>query len=548
METALGGLTGAGLVPHGYCLLWYPELLWLHVGSDGLIGISYVTISVALLVLTSRRQVPFRWIFHLFSAFILLCGLTHFAAIWVTWQPDYLPEGGLKLITALVSAGTAVLLLPLLPKVMALRSPTELEDLNQALSAQVAERVRAEARVERANSELERRVRERTAELTRANGALQAEIAERQRAIREAERNAGRLRALIDTAVDGIAIIDRHGTVQLFNPACERMFGYDAAEVLGRNVTMLMTYPDRELHDQYLERYLAGGEPRIIGIGRTVVGQRRDGSRFSLDLSVGETEDGPEPVFVGIMRDISDRQRAEAELALRTAELERSNRELEQFAYVASHDLKAPLRSIDNLARWIEEDLGVALSGETRDNMALLRGRVRRLEQLLDDLLGFSRAGRQPGEIEIFEPGELPETLRALIPPAPGFHIAVEGDLGSFPTYRGQLEQALANLVGNAIKHHDRPQGEVRIRFEDGEERVLVEVVDDGPGIEPRFHARVFDMFQTLKPRDRVEGSGMGLSIVRKLIESHGGKIELQSEPPGRGVRMRFSWPKAPRP
>lgn len=548
MESVFGGLAGAGLVPHGYCLLWYPELLWLHVGSDGLIGLSYVAISVALLALTWRRQVPFRWMFHLFSAFILLCGLTHFAAIWVTWQPAYLSEGGLKLITALVSAATAALLLPLLPKIMALRSPIELEALNKALLAQVAERLSAEARVEKAKSELERRVQQRTAELTRANEALQAEIAERQRAVREAQCNESRLRALIDTAVDGIAIIDRNGILQLFNPACERMFGYAADEVIGRNVTVLMTYPDRELHDQYLKRYLAGGAPRIIGIGRTVVGQRRDGSRFSLDLSVGETRDGSDTVFVGIMRDISDRQRTAAELALRTKELERSNRELEQFAYVASHDLKAPLRGIDNLARWIEEDLGAALSGETRDNMRLLRGRIRRLERLLDDLLGFSRAGRQLGEIEAFDPKRLPETLLALIPPAPGFHIEVEGDLGSFATYRGQLEQVLANLVGNAVKHHDRPQGEVRIRIDDGSERVSVQVVDDGPGIEPRFHARVFEMFQTLRPRDQVEGSGMGLSIVRKMVESHGGKIELDSEPPRRGVRMRFTWPKAPPP
>jgi PAS domain S-box-containing protein len=427
---------------------------------------------------------------------------------------------------------------------MLLRSPTTLESLNRALADQVAERVAAEQRVERANAELELRVQERTAELTQMNRALQAEIGERQRATREATRNEARLRTLIETAVDGIAIIDQRGQVQLFNRACERMFGYRAEDVLGRNVSMLMASPDRERHDDYLQHYLQTREARIIGIGRAVVGRRRDGSQFTLDLSVGETRDGDEPIFVGILRDISDRQRAEAELTLRSAELERSNRELESFAYVASHDLKAPLRGIDNLARWIEEDLGEGLHGETRDNMALLRGRVARLERLLDDILAYSRVGRQPDAVETFDPSELPETLRALTAPAPAFAVELAGDLAHFSTYRGQLEQVLANLVGNAIKHHDRDQGRVVVSFADLGDRVAVEVADDGPGIYPRFHQRIFEMFQTLRPRDQVEGSGMGLSIVRKLVESHGGVLGVVSRPPARGCRIRFTWPK----
>ena len=545
METLIGRLLGPGLMPHGSCVLWYPELLWLHVGSDGLIALSYLTISLVLVVLVRKRQLPFGWMFQLFSAFIVLCGFTHLAAIWVMWSPDYLAEGGVKLVTALVSAATAVLLIPLLPRVMLLRSPTTLESLNRALADQVAERVAAEQRVERANAELELRVQDRTAELTQMNRALQAEIGERQRATREATRNEARLRTLIETAVDGIAIIDQRGQVQLFNRACERMFGYRAEDVLGRNVSMLMASPDRERHDDYLQHYLQTREARIIGIGRAVVGRRRDGSQFTLDLSVGETRDGDEPIFVGILRDISDRQRAEAELTLRSAELERSNRELESFAYVASHDLKAPLRGIDNLARWIEEDLGEALHGETRDNMALLRGRVARLERLLDDILAYSRVGRQPDAVETFDPSELPETLRALIAPAPAFAVELAGDLAQFFTYRGQLEQVLANLVGNAIKHHDRDHGRVVVSFADAGSRVAVEVADDGPGIEPRFHQRIFEMFQTLRPRDQVEGSGMGLSIVRKLVESHGGMLEVVSQPPVRGCCIRFTWPKA---
>ncbi len=247
------------------------------------------------------------------------------------------------------------------------------------------------------------------------------------------------------------------------------------------------------------------------------------------------------------------RQRAEqlaadTTLALNrhSQELARSNEDLEQFAYVASHDLKAPLRGIDNLAAWIEEDLGDRLEGESRDNMRLLRGRVRRLEALLNDLLNYSRARRIESPVETVN---LEETIRATwkllntaTPMSLDLQLKLTGETADIQV--SALEQVLTNLFSNAIKHHDRPDGRVFVSVVEQPESYEFVVGDDGPGIPPDQRERAFQMFQTLRPRDEVEGSGMGLAIIRKIIERMGSSIRAEDRGEGRGVQFRFNWPK----
>jgi signal transduction histidine kinase len=223
--------------------------------------------------------------------------------------------------------------------------------------------------------------------------------------------------------------------------------------------------------------------------------------------------------------------------------LTRSNEELEQFAYVASHDLKAPLRGIENLITWIEEDLAGTLSGDTKTNMDLLRNRVQRLDSLLNDLLEYSRAGRRKDAAEQVDTRALIEDIIELIGPPDGFVVTAAGPFPQLVTVRAPLRQVFQNLIGNAIKHHHDPaNGRVRVealRHDGGTEFILA---DNGPGIPERFHARVFGMFQTLRPRDEVEGSGMGLAIVKKIVESHGGKIWLKTGDES-GLFVHFIWP-----
>ena len=231
-----------------------------------------------------------------------------------------------------------------------------------------------------------------------------------------------------------------------------------------------------------------------------------------------------------------------AKIQRRQAELERSNRDLDQFAYVASHDLKAPLRAIATLAGWIEEDLKDQLTGEAKDQMRLLRSRVARMDALIEGVLHYSRVGRIESEGEKVDVGDLLEEVIELQAPPPGFTVAVAPGMPTITTRRLRLEQVFSNLINNAIKYHDRSRGHIDVRAErcDGFYEFTVE--DDGPGIAPEHHDRVFVMFQTLQPRDLVESTGLGLALVKKLVEEEGGKITLESEV-GRGARFRFTWP-----
>lgn len=247
----------------------------------------------------------------------------------------------------------------------------------------------------------------------------------------------------------------------------------------------------------------------------------------------------------GLARKTEELAQSNREIQRYAHELARSNAELEQFAYVASHDLKAPLRAIDNLAQWICEDASAALPEKSRQHLQKLQQRVQRMERLMDDLLQYSRAGRVKGQIQQVDTGRLLEEVGEMLAPPASFSIRVAPSMPTVTSDKAPLKQVFMNLIGNAIKHHDRPDGRVEVCAENDEndEFVAFTVADDGPGIPREFHERIFRMFQTLRPRDQVEGSGIGLAVVKKLVESQGGTITVDSEV-GRGTRFRFTWRK----
>jgi signal transduction histidine kinase len=234
------------------------------------------------------------------------------------------------------------------------------------------------------------------------------------------------------------------------------------------------------------------------------------------------------------------------QLQVTNQQLERSNRDLEEFAYIASHDLKAPLNGIDSTASWLEEDLQHALSDESRQLIQLMRSRITRMHALLDDLLTYSRVGRADTAVSETRLADIfPGIIELLDPPA-HIRIRVEAELPVFVTASEQLEQVLRNLIGNAIKHHDKQNGKVTVSAERAGDFVEFVVRDDGPGIPPEFHEKIFQLFQTLKRRDEVEGSGMGLAIVKKLIERQNCHITVHSQGNGTGTQFRFQWPTSP--
>ena len=243
------------------------------------------------------------------------------------------------------------------------------------------------------------------------------------------------------------------------------------------------------------------------------------------------------------VEDVTERRRAREQLERYAADLERINAELDNFAYVASHDLKAPLRNIDSLAQWLAEDLGDDLPEDSQRHLGLLRQRVQRMERLLDDLLTYSRAGRYTYAVDAVDSGTLVREVVEMLDVPPSFSIDVASELPVLRAAQVPLRQVFLNLIGNAIKHHDRPDGRVTVRAQDDEGRVTFAVADDGPGIAPQYQQRIFDMFQTLRRRDEVEASGIGLALVKKLVEHVGGSVEVASGE-GRGATFRFTWPK----
>lgn len=234
-----------------------------------------------------------------------------------------------------------------------------------------------------------------------------------------------------------------------------------------------------------------------------------------------------------------------AELALAEAEarLARLEAELEQLIHIASHDLKEPLRGIDRLAAWIGEDLGAATPPAVAEHLALLRGRVRHLGRLLDDLLAYARVGRVGGRVERVDLAALAARVVALLDPPPGILIALEPGLPTLRAEPAALETVLRNLLANAIRHHDRPQGRVSVAARLRRDALELRVADDGPGIPPACHERIFAPFRSLKPRGEGSGTGMGLAIVRRLVEGHGGIVMVESAPPARGATFRAIFP-----
>jgi signal transduction histidine kinase len=262
-----------------------------------------------------------------------------------------------------------------------------------------------------------------------------------------------------------------------------------------------------------------------------------------LERRVAERTAALQEANTALRREVAERQQAEEALQRYAAELERRNKELDDFAYVASHDLKAPLRAIQHLAGWVVEDAGAALPDAARHHLTLLLQRVERMDNLLASLLAYARIGRMTGESRYLDSGELVRHTLPLLEIPPQFVIDIVTPMPSLLAPAVPLELVFRNLIDNAIKHHDRDNGHITIRGQDAGAYVEFAITDDGPGIPSTYHERIFHMFQTLKPRDEVEGSGMGLALVQKTLEVHGGTIHVESAT-ARGTTFRFTWPK----
>lgn len=396
------------------------------------------------------------------------------------------------------------------------------------------------------------------------------DINERKRAERALRESEERYRFLADSIPQQIWTARFDGRYDYVNRVVVAYSGRPADELVGDG-WMKLVHPDDV--DEVTERWteaLESGQPYEVECRLT----RHDGeTRWHLVRAHPQHgEDGEILKWFGTSTDIHDQKEVEAErdravdelekinyvleserghlerqareLRETTRALEKSNRDLDQFAYVASHDLKAPLRGIANLTQWLEEDISGKLDEETREYMDLLKGRVHRMEALIDGVLQYSRAGRGEDEKESVDAGELVREVVDMIDPPERFSVEIDANMPTVLTARTPLQQVFLNLVSNAVKHADGEDPRVRIRCPDeGTEWYEFSVEDNGPGIPAEFREKIWTIFQTLKPRDEVEGTGIGLSVVKRTVEHYGGQVWVESEE-GEGATFRFLWPK----
>lgn len=470
------------------CGNWSDGHSWLHILADSAIFGAYFAIPLILTSFVLRRKdVPFPPIFWLFAAFILSCGIGHLVEASLFWNPWYRLSGLVKVVTATVSWATVVALIPLLPKALALPG---LALVNEQL-----------------------------------------------------KQKEERVRLIVESSLDAVVTIDDCGRIIAWNTSAEMMFGLRRDEVIGCMMADLVI-PERfrEAHHRGLNHFLATGEGPILNKRLELFALRKRCEEFPVELTIAPIRTGERYEFNAFVRDISERKQREEQLRQTADDLRRSNQELEVFAYSTSHDLKAPLRAVDHLAQWIADDAGHLLPETSRRDLDLMRQRLARMQRLLDDLLAYSRVGRIKHEVEVVDTANLVRAQVELLGLSADFTVTV-GALPVLRTCKPPLEQVFRNLISNAVKHHDRSEGKVEVSATDRGTFVEFVVRDDGPGIAPEFHERIFQMFQTLKPRDQIEGSGMGLALVKKIVEGQGGSIELKSTP-GSGTAFLFTWPR----
>lgn len=402
---------------HGHCYLWRSDLLILHIGSDVLITLAYFSIPFALGVLLHKRQdLEYRWVFVLFILFIFACGATHLMNVWNVWHGDYYLSGAVKLVTAVASVLTAVLIWPLLPKLLSLPSPSAMVEANTGLRLEIDRREASESRLENARRELEQNVKELT-----------------------------------------------------------------------------------------------------------------------------ETKEKLE-------REARARQKLEQQLKDNNDILSESNQELEQFAFVASHDLREPLRKLLSFTQFLNSGRYGQLDEKGTEFVGYIRDSATRMEALLDSLLQYSRVSSRSLTME-------PVDLNTVVEEVKGdLQLAIEengailevGPLAEVRGDRSQLWQLIQNLVSNSLKYRKEDEApRINITGTTSESGYFdLEISDNGIGFDMTYHEQIFEIFKRLHGKGEYGGTGMGLTICRKIVERHKGQIDVESEP-GRGTRFRISLPLA---
>lgn len=344
---------------------------------------------------------------------------------------------------------------------------------------------------------------------------------------------------VVEASPFGIMLVDAQGIIQLVNANLLKLFGYAKEELINHTMDILLPERYQTMHGKLRDSYMAAPSLRAMGAGRDLTGQHKNGTEIPIEIGLNTVNVEDQVLVLAVVSDITERKRLE--LSLRQA-----NAHMEEFTYVASHDLKSPLRGIADLVDWIEEDLGDIKIDSVKNNINRIKVRISRMENLVNDLLKYARAGQRSKEQQTVNFHDLIKGIIEMHPIPEHFVIETHIELSEITTAKTPLETVIRNLFSNALKHHDGNKPHIQINVKGEGSFCVISVKDNGPGIPQSAHDRVFRLFQTLGTNAQ-SGSGIGLSMAKRLVESHGGRIELHSQDGARGTEFVVYWPRYPR-
>ncbi len=542
-------LSSSPFIPHGHCYLWKPSLVWLHLISDALIAVAYYSIPLTLFYFVRKRtDLPFNWIFLLFASFIVACGTTHIAAIWTLWYPTYWVSGTIKAATATVSIFTAIQLVPLVPKALALPSAKQLEQSNLALQTQIQQRLLVEEELRQTQSLLEQRVQERTAALTEANGQLQQEIRERQRTEAALRTSVEQLELALTTAKMGNWTWDVTTDIVVLSEAASRIFGVSPGAQI--TWTELQNRLGEECRDRVRLKVLqALEEHEDYDVEYPVIRASQEICWVAAKGRAQYNSTGQAIGMLGVVQDITDRKQAEIEREqllererIAREQAETANRVKDEFLAVLSHELRTPLNPI---LGWTSLLKAKRLDAEkTAFALDTIARNAKLQTQLIDDLLDISRILRGKLGLDV-GPVDLAETIEAAIEAvalaAEAKSIQIQTKFAvPLPSVMGdsnRLQQVVWNLLTNSVKF--TPQGgQIWISLDTVDHQAQITVQDTGRGIQLDFLPHVFEYFRQADSSTTRSygGLGLGLAIVRQIVELHGGTVQAKSDGLGTGA------------
>jgi PAS domain S-box-containing protein len=376
---------------------------------------------------------------------------------------------------------------------------------------------------------------------------LRREAAEQQRLLHEAEAATAQFRGLLESAPDAIIIVDDGGHIRIVNRQTEVLFGHARDELIGQPIEVLLPERFRQGHVHERREYASAPHTRPMGVGLELFGRRKDGSEFPVEISLSPMHSADKLLIISTVRDISERKRAEQSLKAIAADLARSNAELEQFAYVASHDLQEPLRMVASYTQLLARRYRGKLDTDADEFIGFAVDGALRMQELINDLLAFSRAGTRPLHVRSLDLNQLIDQLIAdlAVTIGEGGARVTRDDLPAVAADATQMRQLFQNLIANGLKFHRLGFApHVQVSATRDAHMWTFAIRDNGIGIDPQSAERIFVLFQRLHTRADYPGTGIGLAICKRIVERHGGRIWVESEI-DRGTTFFFTLPEA---